>query len=135
MFCFCSNNLGRLGKVFEKLKSGCIFPIVTMLSIRLFSSSGHFSYCLTLHSFSCYVVCSYGSYDDGDSQMQRQASSPGIGEQDGEEGYGISEEEEEEEDEQRRGPSVLTQAQLSEDEEDSEEFRSVGGDSDMDSDN
>ncbi|XP_065123278.1 transcription initiation factor TFIID subunit 1 isoform X1 [Paramisgurnus dabryanus] len=79
---------------------------------------------------------SYGSYDDGDSQMQRPASSPGIGEQDGEEGYGISEEEEEEEeDEQRRGPSVLTQAQLSEDEEDSEEFRSVGGDSDMDSDN
>ncbi|XP_073717220.1 transcription initiation factor TFIID subunit 1 isoform X1 [Misgurnus anguillicaudatus] len=79
---------------------------------------------------------SYGSYYDGDSQMQRPASSPGIGEQDGEEGYGISEEEEEEEeDEQRRGPSVLTQAQLSEDEEDSEEFRSVGGDSDMDSDN
>uniref|UniRef100_A0A673NFR5 Transcription initiation factor TFIID subunit n=1 Tax=Sinocyclocheilus rhinocerous TaxID=307959 RepID=A0A673NFR5_9TELE len=67
---------------------------------------------------------SYGSYDDGDSQMHRH------------EGYGISEEEEEEEeDERRRGPSVLTQAQLSDDEEDSEEFRSVGGDSDMDSDN
>uniref|UniRef100_A0A671L622 Transcription initiation factor TFIID subunit n=1 Tax=Sinocyclocheilus anshuiensis TaxID=1608454 RepID=A0A671L622_9TELE len=66
---------------------------------------------------------SYGSYDDGDSQMHRH-------------GYGISEEEEEEEeDERRRGPSVLTQAQLSDDEEDSEEFRSVGGDSDMDSDN
>uniref|UniRef100_A0A8C1HJW2 Transcription initiation factor TFIID subunit 1 n=1 Tax=Cyprinus carpio carpio TaxID=630221 RepID=A0A8C1HJW2_CYPCA len=79
---------------------------------------------------------SYGSYDDGDSQMQRHVSSPRTGEQDGEEGYGISEEEEEEEeDERRRGPSVLTQAQLSDDEEDSEEFRSVGGDSDMDSDN
>uniref|UniRef100_A0A671LCV2 Transcription initiation factor TFIID subunit n=1 Tax=Sinocyclocheilus anshuiensis TaxID=1608454 RepID=A0A671LCV2_9TELE len=67
---------------------------------------------------------SYGSYDDGDSQMHRLV-------------YGISEEEEEEEeeDERRRGPSVLTQAQLSDDEEDSEEFRSVGGDSDMDSDN
>ncbi|KAI7812775.1 transcription initiation factor TFIID subunit 1 isoform X1 [Triplophysa rosa] len=76
---------------------------------------------------------SYGSYDDGDSQMQRQASSPGTGERDGEEGYGMSEEEEEE-DERRRGPSVLTQAQLSDDDEDSEEFRSVGGDSDMDSD-
>ena len=53
------------------------------------------------------------------------------------EGYGISEEEEEEEEEdaQRRGPSVLTQAQLSEDDEDSEEFRSIGGDSDVESDN
>ncbi|XP_052448607.1 transcription initiation factor TFIID subunit 1 isoform X3 [Carassius gibelio] len=79
---------------------------------------------------------SYGSYDDGDSQMQRHVSSPRTGEQDGEEGYGISEEEEEEEEEdRRRGPSVLTQAQLSDDEEDSEEFRSVGGDSDLDSDN
>uniref|UniRef100_A0A672QBM9 Transcription initiation factor TFIID subunit 1-like n=1 Tax=Sinocyclocheilus grahami TaxID=75366 RepID=A0A672QBM9_SINGR len=79
---------------------------------------------------------SYGSYDDGDSQMHRHVSSPRTGERDGEEGYGISEEEEEEEeDERRRGPSVLTQAQLSDDEEDSEEFRSVGGDSDMDSDN
>ncbi|KAL0193222.1 hypothetical protein M9458_011518, partial [Cirrhinus mrigala] len=78
----------------------------------------------------------YGSYDDGDSQMQRHVSSPRTGERDGEEVYGISEEEEEEEeDERRRGPSVLTQAQLSDDEEDSEEFRSVGGDSDMDSDN
>lgn len=49
--------------------------------------------------------------------------------------YGISEEEEDEEDEtQRRGPVVLSQVQLSEDEE-SEEFRSIGGDSDMDSDN
>lgn len=78
---------------------------------------------------------SYGSYDDGDSQMHRHVSSPRTGERDGEEVYGISEEEEEEEDERRRGPSVLTQAQLSDDEEDSEEFRSVGGDSDMDSDN
>lgn len=49
--------------------------------------------------------------------------------------YGISEEEEDEEDEtQRRGPAVLSQVQLSEEEE-SEEFRSIGGDSDMDSDN
>lgn len=48
--------------------------------------------------------------------------------------YGISEEEEDEEDEaRRRGPAVLSQVQLSEDEE-SEEFRSIGGDSDMDSD-
>ncbi|XP_043095856.1 transcription initiation factor TFIID subunit 1 isoform X2 [Puntigrus tetrazona] len=78
---------------------------------------------------------SYGSYDDGDSQMHRHVSSPRTGEQDVEEVYGISEEDEEEEDERRRGPSVLTQAQLSDDEEDSEEFRSVGGDSDMDSDN
>lgn len=80
---------------------------------------------------------SFGSYDDGDSQMQRQVSSPRTGERDVDEVYGISEEEEdeEEEDERRRGPSVLTQVQLSDDEEDSEEFRSVGGDSDMDSDN
>ncbi|TRZ01483.1 hypothetical protein DNTS_031895 [Danionella cerebrum] len=81
---------------------------------------------------------SYGSYDDGDSQMQRQVSSRRTAEQDGEEVYGLSEEEEDEEDEEeqhRRGPSVLTQAQLSDDEEDSEEFRSGGGDSDIDSDN
>ena len=51
------------------------------------------------------------------------------------EDYGISEEEEDEEDEaRRRGPAVLSQVQLSEDDE-SEEFRSIGGDSDMDSDN
>lgn len=50
------------------------------------------------------------------------------------EGYGISEEEEEEA-ARRRGPSVLSQVQLSEDEEDSEEFRSIGGESDLDSDN
>jgi len=54
--------------------------------------------------------------------------------------YGLSEEEvdeeEEEEEEARRRaiPAVLSQAQLSEDE-DSEEFHSIGGDSDMDSDN
>ncbi|XP_051965254.1 transcription initiation factor TFIID subunit 1 isoform X3 [Xyrauchen texanus] len=78
---------------------------------------------------------SYGSYDDGDSQMQRRVSSPGTGERDVEGVYGMSEEEEEEEDERRRGPSVLTQVQLSDDEEDSEEFRSIGGDIDMDSDN
>ncbi|XP_063059950.1 transcription initiation factor TFIID subunit 1 isoform X2 [Engraulis encrasicolus] len=78
---------------------------------------------------------SYGSYED--LEAQRQNSSLGHGE---EEGVSEEEEEEEEEDERdgaggRRGPSVLTQVQLSEDEEDSEEFRSVGGDSDMDSDN
>lgn len=50
------------------------------------------------------------------------------------EGYGISEEEDEEA-ARRRGPSVLSQVQLSEDEEDSEEFRSIGGESDLDSDN
>lgn len=59
-----------------------------------------------------------------------QHSSMGNGDE-----YGISEEEEDEEDEaRRRGPAVLSQVQLSEDEE-SEEFRSIGGDSDMDSDN
>lgn len=59
-----------------------------------------------------------------------QPSSLGNGEE-----YGISEEEEDEEDEaRRRGPAVLSQVQLSEDEE-SEEFRSIGGESDLDSDN
>ncbi|XP_066515590.1 transcription initiation factor TFIID subunit 1 [Hoplias malabaricus] len=80
---------------------------------------------------------SYGSYDDGDRIRRGRSSSPGGGE--GEVPYGVSEEEEEEEDdegeERRRGPSVLNQVQLSEDEDDSEEFRSIGGDSDMDSDN
>ncbi|XP_062309245.1 transcription initiation factor TFIID subunit 1 isoform X5 [Osmerus eperlanus] len=73
---------------------------------------------------------SYGSYEETDGQAPTQALSMGNGE-----GYGISEEEEEEEDAQRKGPSVLTQAQLSEDDEDSEEFRSIGGDSDNESDN
>lgn len=79
---------------------------------------------------------SYGSYDEGDSQRQGRSSSPGGGEV--EALYGVSEEEDDEDlddgEEQRRGPSVLNQVQLSEDEEDSEEFRSIGGDSDMDSD-
>lgn len=44
-------------------------------------------------------------------------------------------EEEEDEEEERRGPNVLSQIQLSEDEEDSEEFTSIHGDSDIDSDN
>uniref|UniRef100_A0AAR2IZN1 Transcription initiation factor TFIID subunit n=1 Tax=Pygocentrus nattereri TaxID=42514 RepID=A0AAR2IZN1_PYGNA len=78
---------------------------------------------------------SYGSYDEADSQRQGRSSSPGGGVG----VYGVSEEEEDEEEdegeERRRGPSVLNQVQLSEDEEDSEEFRSIGGDSDMDSDN
>nr|XP_054586584.1 transcription initiation factor TFIID subunit 1 isoform X8 [Nothobranchius furzeri] len=74
---------------------------------------------------------SYGSYEETQSQSQIQPSSMGNGEE-----YGISEEEEEDEEDEarRRGPAVLSQAQLSEDEE-SEEFRSIGGDSDMDSDN
>ncbi|XP_012780796.2 transcription initiation factor TFIID subunit 1 isoform X6 [Maylandia zebra] len=73
---------------------------------------------------------SYGSYEETESQSQMQPSSLGNGEE-----YGISEEEEDEEDEaRRRGPAVLSQVQLSEDEE-SEEFRSIGGESDMDSDN
>ncbi|KAI1902695.1 hypothetical protein AGOR_G00018660 [Albula goreensis] len=75
---------------------------------------------------------SYGSYDEVEVQNQRQQSL-GNGQ-----GYGMSEEEEEEEEEEggarRRGPSVLSQVQLSEEEEDSEEFRSIGGDSDMESD-
>ncbi len=74
---------------------------------------------------------SYGSYEETESRSQMQPSSMGNGED-----YGISEEEEEDEEDEarRRGPAVLSQVQLSEDEE-SEEFRSIGGDSDMDSDN
>ncbi|XP_051902895.1 transcription initiation factor TFIID subunit 1 isoform X2 [Hippocampus zosterae] len=48
-------------------------------------------------------------------------------------GNSEEDEEDEEDDARRRGPAVLSQVQLSEDEE-SEEFRSIGGDSDMDSD-
>ena len=63
-----------------------------------------------------------------------QLESTGLG--NGEE-YGLSEEDEEEDEEEearRRGvPAVLSAVQLSEDEE-SEEFHSIGGDSDMDSD-
>ncbi|KAG2464652.1 TAF1 factor, partial [Polypterus senegalus] len=72
-----------------------------------------------------------GSYEDSRSH-HRAASFSSAG------GYGLSEEEEEDEEEEEarrhHGPSVLTQVQLSEDEDDSEEFRSVGGDSDLDSD-
>lgn len=73
---------------------------------------------------------SYGSYEEMESQSQMPPSSMGNGEE-----YGISDEEEEEDEEEearRRGPAVLSQVQLSEDEE-SEEFRSIG-DSDLDSD-
>lgn len=72
---------------------------------------------------------SYGSYEETESQSQMPPSSMGNGEE-----YGISDEEEEDEEDeaQRRGPAVLSQVQLSEDEE-SEEFRSIG-DSDLDSD-
>ncbi|XP_054481614.1 transcription initiation factor TFIID subunit 1 isoform X2 [Anoplopoma fimbria] len=75
---------------------------------------------------------SYGSYEETGSQSQLQ---PIISMGNGED-YGISEEEEEDEEDEarRRGPAVLSKVQLSEDEE-SEEFRSIGGDSDMDSDN
>ncbi|XP_035999145.1 transcription initiation factor TFIID subunit 1 isoform X2 [Fundulus heteroclitus] len=74
---------------------------------------------------------SYGSFEETESRSRMQSSSMGNGEE-----YGISEEEEEDEEDEarRRGPAVLSQVQLSEDE-DSEEFRSIGGDSDMDSDN
>ncbi|KAM9788696.1 LOW QUALITY PROTEIN: transcription initiation factor TFIID subunit 1 [Neosynchiropus ocellatus] len=73
---------------------------------------------------------SYGSFDEGESRSQLPPSSLGNGEE-----YGISEEEDEDEedDARRRGPAVLSQVQLSEDEE-SEEFHSIGGDSDLDSD-
>ncbi|KAF3841234.1 hypothetical protein F7725_007096 [Dissostichus mawsoni] len=72
---------------------------------------------------------SYGSYEEPEIRSQLQPSSLGNGEE-----YGISEEEEEDEEDEarRRAPAVLSKVQLSEDEE-SEEFRSIGGDSDMDS--
>ncbi|KAG7516654.1 transcription initiation factor TFIID subunit 1-like isoform X3 [Solea senegalensis] len=74
---------------------------------------------------------SYGSYEETESRSQMQPLNMGNGEE-----YGISDEEEEDEEDEarRRGPAVLSHIQLSEDEE-SEEFRSIGGDSDMDSDN
>ncbi|XP_060941614.1 transcription initiation factor TFIID subunit 1 [Limanda limanda] len=74
---------------------------------------------------------SYGSYEETESQIPMPPLGMGNGEE-----YGISEEEEEDDEDEarRRGPAVLSQVQLSEDEE-SEEFRSIGGDSDMDSDN
>lgn len=78
---------------------------------------------------------SYESYEDVDSRSHNRAQSfSSAG------GYGLSEEEEDEEEveeeaaRQHRGPSVLTRVQLSEDEEDSEDFRSIGVDSDVDSD-
>ncbi|OXB53859.1 hypothetical protein ASZ78_000826 [Callipepla squamata] len=61
------------------------------------------------------------------SQVMEDSNISSIG------GYEISEEEEEEE-EQRCGPSVLSQVHLSEDEEDSEDFHSIAGDSELDSD-
>lgn len=72
---------------------------------------------------------SYGSYEEPDPKSNTQDTSfSSIG------GYEVSEEEEDEEEEQRSGPSVLSQVQLSEDEEDSEDFHSIAGDSDLDSD-
>ncbi|NWR79329.1 TAF1 factor, partial [Centropus unirufus] len=71
---------------------------------------------------------SYGSYEEPDPKSTtRDTSFSSMG------GYEISEEEEEEE-QQRCGPSVLSQVHLSEDEEDSEDFHSIAGDSDLDSD-
>ncbi|NXJ79291.1 TAF1 factor, partial [Trogon melanurus] len=71
---------------------------------------------------------SYGSYEEPDPKSNtRDTSFSSIG------GYEISEEEEEEE-HQRCGPSVLSQVHLSEDEEDSDDFHSLAGDSDLDSD-
>ncbi|XP_061209317.1 transcription initiation factor TFIID subunit 1 isoform X7 [Neopsephotus bourkii] len=70
---------------------------------------------------------SYGSYEEPDPKSNtRDTSFSSIG------GYEISEEEEEEE-QQRCGPSVLSQVHLSEDEEDSEDFHSMAGDTDLDS--
>ncbi|XP_013926335.1 PREDICTED: transcription initiation factor TFIID subunit 1-like [Thamnophis sirtalis] len=74
---------------------------------------------------------SYGSYEEpGPKSNTRDASFSSLG------GYEFSEEEEEEEEEegQRCGPSVLSQVHLSEDEDDSEDFHSIAGDSDLDSD-
>uniref|UniRef100_A0A2K6ELM1 Transcription initiation factor TFIID subunit 1 n=1 Tax=Propithecus coquereli TaxID=379532 RepID=A0A2K6ELM1_PROCO len=72
---------------------------------------------------------SYGSYEEPDPKSNTQDTSfSSIG------GYEVSEEEEDEEEEQRSGPSVLSQVHLSEDEEDSEDFHSIAGDSDLDSD-
>uniref|UniRef100_A0A8C6H8H4 Bromo domain-containing protein n=1 Tax=Mus spicilegus TaxID=10103 RepID=A0A8C6H8H4_MUSSI len=71
---------------------------------------------------------SYGSYEEPDPKSNTQDTSfSSIG------GYEVSEEEEDEE-EQRSGPSVLSQVHLSEDEEDSEDFHSIAGDTDLDSD-
>lgn len=73
-------------------------------------------------------LLSYGSYEEPDPKSNPQDTSfSSIG------GYEVSEEEEDEE-EQRSGPSVLSQVHLSEDEEDSEDFHSIAGDSDLDSD-
>lgn len=75
-------------------------------------------------------LLSYGSYEEPEPKSNTQDTSfSSIG------GYEVSEEEEEEEEEeQRSGPSVLSQVHLSEDEEDSEDFHSIAGDSDLESD-
>lgn len=71
---------------------------------------------------------SYGSYEEPDPKSNIQDTSfSSIG------GYEVSEEEDDEEEEQRSGPSVLSQVHLSEDE-DSEDFLSIAGDSELDSD-
>ncbi|KAM9325646.1 transcription initiation factor TFIID subunit 1 [Gastrophryne carolinensis] len=68
---------------------------------------------------------SYGSYEEPDPKSNtRDTSYSSIG------GYELSEEEDDEE--EHHGPNVLRQVQLSEDE-DSEDFASIHGDSDMDS--
>nr|XP_014348630.1 PREDICTED: transcription initiation factor TFIID subunit 1 [Latimeria chalumnae] len=69
---------------------------------------------------------SYASYEEPDPKSNtRDTSFSSAG------GYELSEEEEEEE-ERHHGPSVLSRVQLSED---SEDLHSLGGDSDLDSDN
>ncbi|XP_028923613.1 transcription initiation factor TFIID subunit 1 isoform X2 [Ornithorhynchus anatinus] len=74
---------------------------------------------------------SYGSSEEPDPKSAtRDTSYSSAG------GYDVSEEEddEEEEEEQPCGPSVLSRVALSEDEDDSEDFRSMAGESDLDSD-
>lgn len=71
---------------------------------------------------------SYGSYEEPDPKSNTQDTSfSSIG------GYEVSDEDEDEE-EQRSGPSMLSQVHLSEDEEDSEDFHCIAGESDLDSD-
>ncbi|XP_055499649.1 transcription initiation factor TFIID subunit 1 isoform X2 [Leucoraja erinacea] len=73
---------------------------------------------------------SYESYEETELKSNTRDTTFSSGGCD----YELSDEEEEEDDEQRHGPSVLNEVQLSEDEDDSEEFHSIGGDSDVDSD-
>uniref|UniRef100_A0A4W3HZD4 Transcription initiation factor TFIID subunit n=1 Tax=Callorhinchus milii TaxID=7868 RepID=A0A4W3HZD4_CALMI len=71
---------------------------------------------------------SFESYEEPDLKSNTRDTTFSSGGCD----YELSDEDEEEE--QHHGPSVLNEVHLSEDEEDSEEFHSIGADSDMDSD-